>query len=216
MKKITKSLFVAIALSFLMVSCCNSVQDQTPVDDEEESVVGLDVSHHNGEVDFERRKKGRNVEFVFIKITEGVHFIDSLADHHYRKAKEAGLYVGFYHYFRPQRSGKKQFLFMKAQLDKYDYDLIPVIDVESKNCDWKHPDAYKNLDEFMESFYKCYGYYPILYTIYKTIFDRYPQCITWGAINAKRRKDIRQRVYKNIDIDYCDDLYSIAIPNDVE
>ncbi|MBQ6725522.1 MAG: hypothetical protein IJQ89_02995 [Bacteroidales bacterium] len=105
---------------------------------------------------------------------------------------------------------------MKAQLDKYDYDLIPVIDVESKNCDWKHPDAYKNLDEFMESFYKCYGYYPILYTIYKTIFDRYPQCITWGAINAKRRKDIRQRVYKNIDIDYCDDLCSIAIPNDVE
>lgn len=149
---------------------------------------------------------------VFIKITEGVHFVDSLADHHYCKAKEAGLYVGFYHYFRPQRSGKKQFLFMKAQLDKYDYDLIPVIDVESKYCDWKHPDAYKNLDEFMESFYKCYGYYPILYTIYKTIFDRYPQCITWGAINAKRRKDIRQRVYKNIDIYYCDDLSLIKIP----
>lgn len=211
-----KIILFLLSLSVLMAACCTNPAENAQIFDEEGSVVGLDVSHHNGDVNFEKWKKGRNVEFCFIKITEGVHFIDSLADHHYRKAKEAGLYVGFYHYFRPQRSGKKQFLFMKAQLDKYDYDLIPVIDVESKNCDWKHTDAYKNLDEFMESFYKCYGYYPILYTIYKTIFDRYPQCITWGAINAKRRKDIRQRVYKNIDIDYCDDLYSIAIPNDVE
>ena len=211
-----KKILVLLSLSVLIAACCTNPTENAQIYDEEGSEVGLDETHHNGDVNFEKWKKGCDVEFCFIKITEGVHFIDSLADHHYRKAKEAGLYVGFYHYFRPQRSGKKQFLFMKAQLDKYDYDLIPVIDVESNYCDWKHPDAYKNLDEFMESFYKCYGYYPILYTIYKTIFDRYPQCITWGAINAKRRKDIRQRVYKNIDIDYCDDLYSIAIPNDVE
>ena len=214
MKKITNTLFVTIALSFLMVSCCNCVQDQTPEDDEEGSVVGLDVSHHNGEVDFAKWKKGRNVEFVFIKITEGVHYIDSLAPIHYENAKKAGLHVGFYHYFRPQRSGKKQFAYMKKQLDKYDYDLIPAFDVEEKYCDWKHPDAYKNLDEFMESFYNYYGYYPVLYTIYQWVFDRYKNkdCITWGDNSTKNKKDIRQHIYKNIDIDYCDDLSIITTP----
>ena len=206
-----KKILFLLSLTFLLVSCN---QDRIPKG-EENSIVGLDVSHHNGVVDFQKWKKRRNVEFVFIKITEGVHLIDSLAPRHYKNAKKAGLYVGFYHYFRPQRSGKKQFAFMKRLLDKYDdYDLIPALDVEKEYCDWDHPDAYKNLDEFMESFYNHYGYYPILYTCYPKIFKMYPQCIRWGGTRSKIRKDIRQRENKklNLDFNYCDDLSIITIP----
>ena len=124
----------------------------------------MDVSHHNGVVDFEKWAAHRNVEFVFIKMTEGIHIIDASAPRHYNNAKKAGLSVGFYHYFRPQRSGKKHFAFMKKQPDIYDYDLISALDVETKYCDWKQPDARKNMDEFIVSFYNCYGYYPVLYS----------------------------------------------------
>ena len=172
------------------------------------------MSHHNGVVDFQKWKKRRNVEFVFIKITEGVHFVDSLAPKHYKNAKKAGLHVGLYHYFIYWKSGKEQFANMKKQLNRYKYDLIPMVDVEEEKTVWNNPKALKHLDEFMESFHNYYGYYPILYTIHQKIFDRYPQCLTWGNKSTKNKKDIRQRIYKNIDIDYCDDLSIITIPED--
>lgn len=100
---------------------------------------------------------------------------------------------------------------MKKQLNKYKYDLIPVIDVESKYCNWRDPNAIKNLDEFINSFYKHYGYYPILYTIFDSIFKRYPQCIRWGNASTKSKKYINQNIYSNIDIDYCNNLSKITI-----
>lgn len=92
-------------------------------------VKGIDVSHHNGDIDF-RRVAADSVEFVMIKATEGVNHIDSCMARNYDRATEAGLKVGFYHFFRFDRGGVKQGRHFLAATSGRAVDLPLVIDVE--------------------------------------------------------------------------------------
>ncbi len=64
------------------------------------SSFGIDISEHNGTIDFEKVKKA-GVDFVIIRAgwrgaTEGVLHVDKSVEEYYRGAKNAGLEVGFY------------------------------------------------------------------------------------------------------------------------
>ena len=59
---------------------------------------GIDVSLYQKGFDF-KRAKGEGVEFVLIKCSENT-FTDPQFEAHYASAKQAGLYVGAYHYLR--------------------------------------------------------------------------------------------------------------------
>ena len=61
---------------------------------------GIDVSHFQGNIDF-TKVKNSDVQIVYIKATEGISLVDSSLSSNYRKAKDAGLLIGFYHFFRP-------------------------------------------------------------------------------------------------------------------
>ena len=56
-------------------------------------VAGIDVSKHNGEIDFEQVKDD-DYQFVFINASEGKTYRDDAFAVNYRKAREAGLKVG--------------------------------------------------------------------------------------------------------------------------
>lgn len=65
-----------------------------------DSKLGIDVSGHQGEIDWQAVKDS-GVEFVFIRVgnrgtTEGKLYPDSYAQDYYTGAKEAGLSVGVY------------------------------------------------------------------------------------------------------------------------
>ena len=70
-------------------------------------IVGIDVSAHNGDIDFDR-VKAEGIEFVFIKATEGSTFKDKRFVDNVRKARKAGLKVGAYHFFRFDTPGYMQ------------------------------------------------------------------------------------------------------------
>ena len=70
-------------------------------------VKGIDISHHNGHIDF-RKVAADSVEFVMIKATEGVDLVDSCMARNYDGAVDAGLKAGFYHFFRFDRGGVRQ------------------------------------------------------------------------------------------------------------
>lgn len=93
-------------------------------------VKGIDVSHHNGDIDF-NLVAADSVEFVMIKATEGATHTDSCMARNYDRATAAGLKVGFYHFFRFDRGGVKQGRHFLSATSGRPVDLPLVIDVET-------------------------------------------------------------------------------------
>ncbi|MBX2806616.1 MAG: hypothetical protein KTR19_11640 [Hyphomicrobiales bacterium] len=70
-------------------------------------VRGVDVSHHQGPIDWDRLKED-GVEFAYIKATEGETFNDPRFSRNWFAAEQAGILRGAYHFFSPCRTGKAQ------------------------------------------------------------------------------------------------------------
>lgn len=93
--------------------------------------LGLDVSHHNGKVDWDK-VKAAGVEFVFIKATEGGTYKDPQFNTLWNGAKKAGIRRGAYHFFRPGSPVQAQADNFVAAVKKLDAGCLPpVIDVEA-------------------------------------------------------------------------------------
>lgn len=92
-------------------------------------VVGLDISAHNGAVDFDS-VAAAGVDFVYLKASEGVTFRDSTFVRNRRLADSAGLLVGAYHFFRFDCDGRRQAMNILAATDSADLDLPVAIDIE--------------------------------------------------------------------------------------
>ena len=58
---------------------------------------GIDISHHQRGI----TKFGKDVDFVIIKATEGVGYVDDQCDRLYQQAKKDGKLLGVYHFARP-------------------------------------------------------------------------------------------------------------------
>ena len=95
-------------------------------------IAGLDVSKHNGEIDFDL-VRGDNYQFVFIKASEGKTYRDESFETNYRHASDAGLKVGAYHFFRKNRTGEEQAANFLGAVEGKHLDLPLVIDLED---DW--------------------------------------------------------------------------------
>lgn len=97
-------------------------------------VRGIDISAHNGDVDF-GRVRGQGFDFVIVKTTEGGNFRDRRYVDNLRRAREAGLRTGAYHFFRFDTPGYMQALNFAAAVKGRDLDLPLVIDIE----EWTNP-----------------------------------------------------------------------------
>ena len=95
-------------------------------------IAGIDVSKHNGVIDYERVKND-DYQFVIIKASEGKTYKDPAFGRNYRDAREAGLMVGAYHFFRKNRTGQEQADNLLSVVRGKTLDLPLVIDLED---DW--------------------------------------------------------------------------------
>lgn len=110
------------------------------VDVSEYPVKGIDVSSHNGAIDWGVVKKSGKVEFVYVKSSEGATYSDARFSHNVERAQAVGLPVGAYHFFRKNRGGKAQAENFMNAVGKRHLDLPWVIDIE----DWDNDD---NVDD---------------------------------------------------------------------
>ena len=131
-------------------------------------LTGLDVSHHNGDIDYQAVKEAGH-RFVFIKATQDNDFIDPMFSTNLRNARAAGIAVGAYHFFDYTLDGREQadhFLDRVEAFDGIDDALPPVVDVE---C-WApigssiHAVAAARLRDFTERVYERTGRWPLIYT----------------------------------------------------
>lgn len=94
-------------------------------------VRGIDISAHNGEIDFNRVRRA-GMKFAFIKASEGEDFKDKNFAKNYSKATRAGLRIGAYHFFRFDKDGVDQAINFLEAIGKRRLGLGIAIDVEQQ------------------------------------------------------------------------------------
>lgn len=158
---------IAALFAGVLVACTH----ETPDMPHKKSSQGIDVSHHQGHINWSEvaKDKKADISFVYIKATDGSSHVDTRYEHNAMKAKEEGFYVGLYHFFTMSSDPKKQFENFKKALSKVDYDLIPLIDVETYGRK-TGKELVANLKVFVKLVEKEYKVKPLIYpnmSIYK-------------------------------------------------
>lgn len=125
---------------------------------------GIDISAHNGTIDF-AAVAADSVEFAFIKASEGGDWRDSAFERNYRAAIDAGLKVGAYHFFRFDVEGWRQSVNILGALGTRHLDLPVAIDVEEYGnpVDFTTEEVVANLRSLVELL-RQNGREPIIYT----------------------------------------------------
>lgn len=138
-------------------------------------VRGVDVSSHQGEIDWEVLANN-NIQFAFIKATEGSSFVDAYYSRNYENAIKTNLRVGAYHFFSYDSPGVTQAQNFISVVLKTGDMLPPVADVEfygdkEENVPDKE-NVIKELSDFLFALEEHYGKKPIIYAVKKT-YDLY-------------------------------------------
>ncbi|GAA0078805.1 hypothetical protein UT300005_31840 [Clostridium sp. CTA-5] len=95
---------------------------------------GIDISNHNGDIDFDKVKKS-GIELVYIKATEGTTYQDQYLEKNYSEALKQDLKVGFYHFLVGSSSPETQAENFYNNIVNKQNDLKPCLDIEVNNFD---------------------------------------------------------------------------------
>ena len=128
-------------------------------------VRGIDVSHHQGPIDW-AAVAADGVDFAYIKATEGGNFRDTRFAENWTGAGAAGIARGAYHFFTLCRSGTLQAANFTAVVPPTPGMLPPVVDLEyGGNCSARPaPAALRTeLADFLAALAAHYGVKPVLY-----------------------------------------------------
>ncbi len=98
-------------------------------------VLGVDVSHHQGAIDWRALASEERIRFAYVKSTEGGDWTDPAFERNWREARRQGLRVGAYHYFTFCTPGADQARHFLSVVPLDPEALPPALDVESGgNC----------------------------------------------------------------------------------
>lgn len=124
---------------------------------------GIDVSHYQGHINWEKVARHENVTFAYVKATEGAGYVDDFYLRNLYGAKRVGIPVGVYHFFSPTASALTQLENFRSNVDPRQQDLIPIVDVE-KRGKGSLAQFQGKLRAFLEGVEKMFGVKPIIYT----------------------------------------------------
>lgn len=131
-------------------------------------VHGIDVSKYQGDIDW-HAVKADNIQFAWLKATEGGDRVDSKFAQNWQNAKEAGVLRGAYHFTYWCRSLAEQADWFIQNVPKDEMALPPVLDVEwnfeSPSCPKKvdKQTALQEMHVFLTKLEKHYGKKPVIY-----------------------------------------------------
>lgn len=138
-------------------------------------VRGVDVSHHQGPIDWEALADD-DVDFAYVKATEGSSHVDDRFEENWAAARDAGLVVGAYHFMSFDSPGADQARNVAATVPATPGTLPPVVDLESYGrYDDALPDAdlvRPILDDLLAGLEEEYGVPAIIYTT-DSAYDAY-------------------------------------------
>ncbi|WP_052518460.1 glycoside hydrolase family 25 protein [Archangium violaceum] len=130
---------------------------------------GIDVSHYQPTVDWERVKT--STSFVFIKATDSTGVVDPRFASHWSGAKKVGLPRGAYHFFHPKHDVDQQVALFTRHLKSDPGELHPVVDVEEFRTEYQAFTCEQlagMLQRFSQGVEKALGRKPMIYTNHQT------------------------------------------------
>lgn len=159
-------------------------------------VHGIDISHHQGEINWQQLSLAKNgpfpIEFIFLKASEGGDFNDRIFKASFDSAKANGFIRGAYHFYNPKTDPLLQADFFIRTVQLEPGDLPPVLDIEVRPDNQER--LRKDLKIWLDRVEKHYGVKPILYTGYKykmrhlndSLFNSYPYWIAHYYVDSVR------------------------------
>lgn len=212
------ALFIGIAVYIFYIVVTGRGETVLPQSIDNYQVKGVDVSSHNGNIDFDMLAS-QGIEFVYIKGTEGTDFKDNRFHSNYRRATAAGLKVGVYHFFRFDTPGYMQALNVINSLRGKKPELPVAIDLE----EWTNPsgvtaDSIAGQVEVMAEVLEKEGYKVVIYTnkdgfsrYYRNRLEKYPlwlcsftdiddkyACLIWQYSHRGKLKGVERLVDLNL------------------
>jgi lysozyme len=138
-------------------------------------IQGIDVSHHQGDIDWKTLAAQPKVRFAIMKATEGGDHRDTRFSLNWQAAKEAGIVRGAYHFFTFCRPGREQAQNVLATVPNEQGTLPIAIDLEFVgNCD-KVPtleEMTAEVNAFVTELKGTFPEKPIFY-VTQEFFDQY-------------------------------------------
>ena len=159
----TRTFSLLIALGLFLLRCVSESQTSaTKRPDSEAEVIGIDVSKYQGAIDFDK-VKAANIDYVFIRATEGITYQDIDFAANIESARAAGLVVGAYHFYETNDDPIAQLGNFTNTVSLQRGDLPPIVDIEKlhKNDD---SNLTQNIQAFLDGLESHYGIKPIIYT----------------------------------------------------
>ncbi|TND08287.1 MAG: lysozyme precursor [Bacteroidetes bacterium] len=143
---------------------------------------GIDVSHHQGTIDWSKLKSADPaiglVNFVYIKATEGVGYIDPMALTYAQGAKAAGLRIGYYHFAslndpNVSNDAAAEARYFDSQLKTLPAaDLVPVLDLETNKSNLSPQLVQQWITAFLDTMNQL-GYPSVMLYSYQPFLDQY-------------------------------------------
>ena len=124
---------------------------------------GIDISSHQGYIDWAKVSSDKDINFVYIKATEGATYHSPHYPHNITQARRHGLLVGSYHYLTSSSSIDEQFNNFSKYALKSTQDLIPMLDVEVRG-DWSRSQLIDSVNKFCHLVENLYGVQPMIYS----------------------------------------------------
>lgn len=138
---------------------------------EEYPVRGIDVSSWQGQIDWQVLA-AQELDFAFIKATEGSGFVDSYFADNWEQAHGTDLLVGAYHFFSYDSAGDTQADNFISTVPALPDALPPVVDIEFYGDKEKNPpdrsEVALNLQTLLNRMEAHYGKKPIIYATMKS------------------------------------------------
>ncbi len=138
-------------------------------------VRGVDVSTYQGEIDWQVLSQ-QNIQFVYIKATEGSSLKDTHFEYNFTQASQTGLLVGAYHFFSFESPAETQFDNIVRTVPIKE-DMLPIaIDVEFYGGNHRNPPpkdtVTAELNTLLEKLADYYGKVPVIYAT-EDSYNRY-------------------------------------------
>lgn len=126
-------------------------------------IDGIDVSSHQGEINWVKVTANDDIRFAYIKATEGATYQSRHYSYNIRQARENGLMVGSYHYLTSSSYIRDQFKNFISLMSSEQQDLIPMIDIEER-ATWSRSQLIDSLSLMAELLEQHFKKKPMIYS----------------------------------------------------
>lgn len=124
---------------------------------------GVDVSHFQGQVDWQAVAATKEISFAFIKASQGLNTVDPQYQSNWSASSKTGLLRGVYHYLDPSLNGTQQAQHFVQVVQGQLGDFPPVIDIEAFEGK-PASEVISVLSDYIAIVKKKYNCKPIIYT----------------------------------------------------